>query len=392
MIQVTGSLQVKNKIYQAVLSYKQDGKWKEKWKSTKIRAKKGNKKKAESELERIKMEFQKEINNNCIEKDGIPFINFMRNWLEIIKPSIEETTYSGYKKLIYGRMTDYFENKQITIENIKAKDIQDFYGYLINNNLSGSTVKHYHANIRKALQHAVKTDILNYNPADKVELPKVTPYVGKHYSSKEISKLLKVIKNTKIETPVILGCFYGLRRSEVVGLKWSAIDFVDKTISINHVVTQITQNHESKLIKKDRTKTKSSTRTLPLLAEIEKYLLNLKNKQEGNRKNKGENYNEKFLDYVCVDDDGILLNPDYISHTFSNILRKNNLKVIRFHDLRHSVASILLAEGINMKQIQMWLGHSNYSTTANIYAHLDVKSFNSVGSTISNALKKKHKK
>ena len=147
MIQVTGSLQVKNKIYQAVLSYKQDGKWKEKWKSTKIRAKKGNKKKAESELERIKMEFQKEINNNCIEKDGIPFINFMRNWLEIIKPSIEETTYSGYKKLIYGRMTDYFENKQITIENIKAKDIQDFYGYLINNNLSGSTVKHYHANI-----------------------------------------------------------------------------------------------------------------------------------------------------------------------------------------------------------------------------------------------------
>lgn len=392
MIQVTGSLQIKNKIYQAVLSYKQDGKWKEKWKSTRIRAKRGNKKKAESELERIKSEFQKEINNNYIETEEMPFIDYMKKWLKMIQLSIEETTYSGYEKLIYGRMTDYFQNKNITINNIKPQDIQDFYGYLINNGLSGNTVKHYHANIRKAMHHAVKTGMILYNPADNVELPRVTPYIAKHYTSKEIVKLLKLTKNTKLETPVILGCFYGLRRSEVVGLKWSAIDFNNKTITINHVVTQITQDHESKLIKKDRTKNKSSTRTLPLLPVVETYLLDLNKKQERNRIDYGKNYSKDFLEYVCVDDEGNLLSPDYISHAFSKLLKKNNMKVIRFHDLRHSVASILLAEGINMKQIQIWLGHSNYNTTANIYAHLDTNSMNGVASTISNALKRRKRK
>ncbi len=386
MIEVTGSLQIKNKIYQAVLSFKKDGKWKTKWFSTKVKAVKGNKKKAENELENIRSKFQEEINSNNVDNENILFIDFMKKWLKIIKSSVEETTYCGYEKLINGKMTTYFQDKKITLQNIKAQDIQNFYQYLIDNELSGNTVKHYHANIRKALQYAVKTELILSNPADKVDLPKIDPYIAKHYTNEEIFILLKIIENTKLETPIILGCFYGLRRSEVVGLKWSAIDFKNKTILINHTVTQMTQNHTNKLIIKDNTKTKSSTRTLPLLPAVESYLLKLKEKQEQNKLICGNSYNKEYLDYICVDNIGTLLNPDYVSHAFTKLLKKNNLRVIRFHDLRHTCASLLLTEGINMKQIQVWLGHSNYNTTANIYAHLDSSSMNVVADSISNVL------
>lgn len=386
MIEVTGSLQIKNKIYQAVLSFKKDGKWKTKWVSTKVKAIKGNKKKAENELENIRSKFQEEINSDNIDNENILFIDFMKKWLKIIKSSVEETTYCGYEKLINGRMTTYFENKKVILQNIKAQDIQDFYQYLIENGLSGNTVKYYHANIRKALQYAVKTDVIISNPADKVELPKIDPYNAKHYTSEEILKLLKIIENTKLETPVILSCFYGLRRSEVVGLKWSAIDFTNKTILINHTVTQISSNHSNKLVRKDKTKTKSSTRTLTLLPVVENYLLELKEKQEQNKIICGNSYNQEYLDYICVDNMGTLLNLDYVSHAFTKLLKKNDLRIIRFHDLRHTCASLLLAEGINMKQIQVWLGHSNYNTTANIYAHLDSNSMNESANAISNVL------
>lgn len=386
MIDVTGSLQIKNKIYQAVLSYKQDNKWKTKWVSTKIQAVKGNKKLAEAKLEEIRLAFQEEINNNNINDEDLPFIDYMKKWLKMVKSSVEETTYASYKKIINGRMTTYFKNKDITLKKIKPQHIQDFYQYLIDNGLSGNTVKHYHANIRKALQYAVKTDKILSNPANKVELPKIEPYNAKYYSSQEILELLKEVEGTKLETPVILGCFYGLRRSEIVGLKWNAIDFTNKTISINHIVTQITEDHSNKLVQKDRTKTKSSTRTLPLLPAIESYLLELKEKQEQNKIICGNSYNQNYLDYICVDNIGTILNPDYITQSFRKMLKKKKMRIIRFHDLRHSCASLLLANGINMKEIQVWLGHSNYNTTAQVYAHLDSKDLNKSANVMSNIL------
>lgn len=258
MLDVTGSLQIKNKIYQAVLSYKKDGKWKTKWVSTKVKAVKGNKKKAENEPERIRLSFQDEINSDNINNEEILFIDYMKKWLKMIKSTVEESTFCGYSKQINGRMTKYFEGKEITLQKLKPQDIQDFYQYLIDEGLSGNTVKHYHANINKACSYAVKTDIIPSNPANKVDLPKVEPYQAEHYTNQEILELLKMIEGTKLETPVILGCYYGLRREEVVGLRWKAIDFVNKTITINHTITQMTENHVNKLIIKDSTKTKSN--------------------------------------------------------------------------------------------------------------------------------------
>ena len=154
----------------------------------------------------------------------------MKKWLKMIKASVEETTYNGYKGVVNGRLSDYFSEKNITLQNIKPKHIQEFYQYLLDEGLSGNTVKHYHANIRKALQHAMKIDIILSNPADKVDLPKIEEYKPKFYTSDEVKTLLNEVIGTKLEIPVMIDCFYGFRRSEVIGLKWSAVDFEKEKI------------------------------------------------------------------------------------------------------------------------------------------------------------------
>ena len=115
-------------------------------------------------------------------------------------------------------------------------------------------------------------------------------------------------------------------------------------------------------------------RTLPLVPAFKEKLLKLKEQQEEYRRVCGRCYNKKYLEYICVDEMGTLISPHYLTSSFPKLLEKNNLRHIRFHDLRHSCASLLLANDVPMKQIQEWLGHSDISTTANIYSHLDYKS------------------
>ena len=380
MINVTASLQIRNGIYQAVLSYKKNEKWETKWKSTGIKAIKGNKKKAETKKEEIRKKFQEEINSDNIDNEDILFIDYMKKWLKMISSSVEPTTLNGYQGVINGRMTDYFKNTKITLQNIKPKHIQEFYQYLLDEGLCGNTVKHYHANIRKALQYAMKTDIILSNPADKVDLPKIEEYKPKFYTSDEVKTLLNEVIGTKLEIPVMIDCFYGFRRSEVIGLKWSAVDFENDTITIDHTITQ----SNGKLIIRDKTKTKSSKRTLPLEPIVKSFLIELKEKQEKNRELCGDSYNKDYLEYICVDNCGNIIRPDYVTETFLKLLKRKNLKIIRFHDLRHTCASILLKNGANMKEIQAWLGHSNYNTTANLYAHLDSSSVNNTGKVMAN--------
>ncbi len=305
----------------------------------------------------------------------ILFTDFLLEWLEMMKHSVEITTYAAYADCIKNRIIPYFEKKKIILKDVTPKHIQDYYQHELNEKgLSASTVIHRHANIRKALQHALKLGLIDYNPADRIERPKKGKFVGSTYDASELDSLFAVVKNKWIELAVILGSFYGLRRSEIVGLKWNAIDFEKKTLAIKHTVTEVTMDGKVVTIAKDSTKTKSSYRTLPLVAPFEELLHRHKAEQELNQKVCGKTYYKDYLDYIYVNEIGERIKPNYITQHFALVLKNNGMRKIRFHDLRHSCASLLYVNGVSLKEIQEWLGHSDISTTSNIYTHLDFSS------------------
>lgn len=381
---VAGHLREKNGYYHIVLNYVDEyGKRHTPSKSTGLPVK-GNKKRAEKMLIEARSAKEAELEARALERstgkvstDSILFTTFLLDWLEMIKKNVEETTYGAYSMGIKSKIIPYFEEHHpgLLLREIKPKHIQGYYTYeLTVRGVSANTVIHRHANIRKALQHAFKLGLIDTNPADRIERPKKEKFVGSAYEEDELNRLFEVVKGDPIELGVILGAFYGLRRSEAVGLKWDAIDFKKKTITIRHTVTQATIDGKSKIIQKDRTKTKASYRSLPLVPPFEEVLYRLKAEQELNRKLCGRSYCRQYTDYIYVNEIGELVKPGYITQHFPLVLEKNGMRKIRFHDLRHSCASLLYANGVSLKEIQEWLGHSDISTTSNIYTHLNFAS------------------
>ena len=368
---VAGHLREKSGYYYAVLNYTDSlGKRKTKWISTGLTVK-GNKKRAEAILMDARRNFNPE--EPKVMNGDILFADYMEKWLDIIKSSVAVPAFASYSTTVKKIVAPYFREKEVTLKNLTAKDIQEFYLSELER-VSASSVIHYHANIHKALKYAVKIDLIDVNPADKVERPKKDRYVGSFYDADEVNALFEAAKGSKLEFPILFGAFYGLRRSEAIGLKWDAIDFDQNTITIRHTVTSCDLDGKRVLVASDTTKTKSSMRTLPLVPFMRERLLALKEEQKENRRLCGRSYIKDYLEYVCVNEIGDLIKPHYVTTAFPDLLKANRMRHIRYHDLRHSCASLLLANGVPMKQIQEWLGHSDFSTTANIYAHLDYSS------------------
>ena len=165
-----------------------------------------------------------------------------------------------------------------------------------------------------------------------------------------------------------------------------AIDFQNDTITIRHTVVSCYIDGKQVQKAQDITKTKSSMRTLPLIPAFKELLLHKQKQQNEFQRMCGKSYNKDYLGYICVDEMGRLLSPHYLTEAFAKLLKKHGLRKIRYHDLRHSCASLLLANGVPMKQIQEWLGHSDFSTTANVYAHLECNSKRLSAAAMTNGL------
>lgn len=368
-----GSLQVKNGKYYVVIPYKdENGKEKRKWIATGLEEK-GNKRKANEKLKELLRDFDDgniELNTSVYKKpEKLLFGDYLEQWLFSIKHKVEEITFVSYSRNI-NVLKNYYNKKQIALADLSPYNIQEFYNELYKKGRNGNTAIHYHVLIRMALQNAVKSELVEKNVADLIDRPKKEKYQPEFYNKQELQQLFEDIKEDPLELVINIAAYYGLRRSEILGLKWSAIDFENKIIKINHKVVEV----DNKLIAKNKMKNKASNRTLPLIPYIEDLLLKEKAKQKENQKACGRKYNSKYLDYVCVNSMGELLKPNYITQHFKIIQKNNKLKFIRFHDLRHSCASLMLANGVGMKEIQEWLGHSTFQTTADIYAHLDYSS------------------
>ncbi len=389
------SLQLKNHIYQVVISYKDvDGKNKTKWVSTGFKEGTG-KRKLEEKRKAVLAEFEEMYNRKIYapqtDKNGFTpvkrykFTDFMDMWLDTVKPTLAHTTYVGYAKNI-RKIKVYFEEKALMLDALKPFHIQDFYNKLYSDGLSGNSVLHVHNNLRKALEYAVRIELIQSNPADKVDRPKCGKYTASFYNRDELNHLFEVFKGDRMELCVHIAAYYGLRRSEVIGLKWDAVDFENKTITIKHKVINDYSGGKEKIIAEDKLKNASSCRTLPLIPHIEKLLLDEKAKQEYYSNLLKDGYDTEYSDYICRDNFGRLITPNFVTDHFRYVINKNGMKKLRFHDLRHSCASLLLANGVSMKQIQEWLGHSTYNVTTNFYSHLEYNSKIASADTISSVL------
>ena len=378
---MTGSLQEKRGIYQCVLNFKdKEGKRRQKWISTGLPIK-GNKRKAIEMLNRLLLEYESNMQNtNC---NDVLFVEYLKNWLKNKKNKVEITTWEGYYNTVVNHFIPYFKPLNLMIREIKPKHIVDYYDYKFSpekgGGLSLGTIKKHSAVLRNILNQAYLEEIIDRNPSLKVPLPKKDNEEpkGKFLTSKQANDLLKIFRGHPLQPIIYMTLYYGLRRGEVLGLKWSAIDFENNTIKINHTVTQTLT-----LVAKDKTKTATSKREYYLLPEIKELLLNLRTEQRKNQKLFGNEY--KMNDYIFTWEDGRPYRPDYVSKAFHKVLTKNNFPEMRFHDLRHSCASILYDKKWELKDIQTWLGHADIQTTANIYTHISNSRKNNMAKDIQN--------
>ena len=331
---VAGRLQEKNGFYYIVLSYTDSaGKRRQPWMATGLPVK-GNKKRAEKMLAETRKSFTIPKGQVSELSPDMAFSDYMRYWLKMMRTAVTETTYSSYCFNVEKHIIPYFEPLGVTLAGLQPRQIQSFYLHEAET-LKNTSILRFHANLHKALKYAVRIDLITSNPVDKVDRPKPQAFMASYYSAEEMEKLFEAAQGHKLELIIQLAAFYGLRRAEVMGLRWEAIDFEAKTLTIRHIVTSTRIDGKKILVEADRAKTKSSLRTLPLVDPIAERLKAVKAQQEYNQKICGNCYNQEYLGYVFVDAMGNLIQPDSVTTGFPQLLKENGLRRIRFHDLRH---------------------------------------------------------
>lgn len=265
------------------------------------------------------------------------FADYIKMYLPLTKKRkrhIEETTYAGYCENVRYPIEPYFRKRKIRLNDLSAQDIQDFYDVQLER-VKPNTVIHYHVIIKLALCYARKMGYIKENPIEQVDKPEKNKFIGIYYTPDEVNQLIFLTKGTKLEITAIFACFYGLRRSECVGLRWSDFDFENNTFTVQHNVVSAMVDGKKKLLLKDNLKTAASVRTLPLDLNIKKRLIEIK-------ENRNQGKNKEWRDYVMLDESGSIIKPDYITYAFRKLLINSNMRMIRFHDLRHPYVKLKL--------------------------------------------------
>jgi len=382
---MNGSLQKKNgKYYVVARVMDQTGSVKQRWIPTGIPVAKGNIRKAQSELRRILAELEEQ---KTVYTDKVLLVDWIRKWLELKKTQVRVNTYEAYELYVNLHIEPYFKPLKLTLDKVTPQHIQDYYTRKLAGaggagGLSPNSLVKHHVVLKGALSEAVRKNLLPFNPADRVTLPAKKVFVGTAYSEEQANQLLALLEKEPLKSAVILGLYYGLRRSEVCGLRWRDIDFEAGQLSVRNTVVRT-----KTLIEHEETKSRASKRTMLLIPETVSYLKRLRATQMENRLLLGAGYAEG--DHVCVWPDGRPVSPDYVSRAFGDFLDRKGLPRIRFHELRHTAGSLLLNEGRSAKQIQEYLGHEKVSTTLDIYGHLSVQGKKEAAQTMGSLLKMK---
>ncbi|MCD7824165.1 MAG: site-specific integrase [Oscillospiraceae bacterium] len=288
--------------------------------------------------------------------------DYFNQWLADMKPDLAKSTYEAYTVYFGRHIIPYFDEHCPNLEDIKPRTIKDYTNYIKSSGrldgksggLGTASVRKHLALIKQALNDAVVYEYIPTNPAAYVKLRRSQKPVSDKtvmLNAKEAQQVIDACYGHPVYPAVVLALTYGLRRSEVCGLRWSSVDLEKNEMRIEHTVVKNLTIDE-----KDTTKTELSKATYELLPDIRDMLEELKR-----QKPKSE--------YVVTWDDGRPIRPDSLTKSFQRQLKSHDLPRMRFHDLRHSAASVLFDEGKSLEEVKDWLRHSDIETTSNIYLH-----------------------
>ncbi len=377
---MTGSLQVKNGKFYMVLNLYENGKRKPKWISTGL-TEKGNKRKAEEMLRELLLTYEPQKPSA-----EMLFADCVRQWLNDISRKVDEVTYQGYQVLADTHIIPHFEKAALKLQDITLDNLQSFFDEKAKNGrkdgkggLSPASLRQLKNIINQTINDALRKGLLISNPCQLITLPKCERYQSTFYSAAQLQKLFEAVADDPLAPLIRIAALYGLRRSELLGLQWDSIDFDNELVTIRHTVSKVT-----KTVAKDKTKNASSRRSFPLTAEARAIFEKAREDERQNRQTCGKAYQNN--PYVFKWPDGRPFSPDYVSKHFRALLSKHGLPHIRFHELRHSCASLLLNNGCTLKDVQEWMGHSDVKMTANLYGHLDATHKKGMADMLNNSL------
>lgn len=372
-----------NKLYVVVDVHDENGKRKQKWISTGLDIN-GNKRKAEEIRKEIEREY--EVKNRLFPSE-VYLDEFTQRWINAVRSDVDVITYGGYENIVRAHIIPYFKKHRVKVNEVTPDIMQAYFDEMktkgnknTGKGLSPKSLRSHLNVFRQIFKLARKEKIIFDDPSEFVKLPKNTPQKVEVYDSETLKKVFEAIKDDRLFHLIYVTLFFGMRRSEALGIRWDAVDFENKTLTVKHTVVA----YNGKVVAKDSTKTDSSNRTYPLSDEMVSMFRWLKNREEEERKLCGSDYIEN--DYVFKWPNGKPFEPDYVSKHFKKLLKKNNFKHIRFHALRHSCAGLLLSDGYELYDVMEWLGHSDIGITAKFYGHLDMKRKKVLGSSIGNAI------
>lgn len=364
---MTGCLAEKNGKFYIILNIYEGTKRKRKWIQTGLSVK-GNKRKAQQMLNETLAVYE---HKPLPAKGDLLFSDCIRNWLTVAKRRVDEVTFQGYETLANSHILPYFDANRIKLQDVTTPILQSYIDEKEQSGrkdgkggLSPASLRRHKNILHQSLDEAVKNQWIPSNPCQFLILPRQEKYQSGYYSAEQLQLLFDAIKDEPLYPMVKITAVYGLRRSELLGLKWDSIDFDLNRVTIRHTVSRVTKS-----VEKDKTKNASSYRSFPLVDEARQIFLAAKAAEEENRRLFGAEYCEN--EYVFKWDDGHLYAPEYVSKQFTKLLKRYNLPHIRFHELRHSCASLLLNAGFTLKDVQEWMGHADIKMTADIYGHLD---------------------
>lgn len=288
--------------------------------------------------------------------------DYLTRWLDIHKVTLRIGTYKRYQDILDKDLIPALGH--LTLQKLSAQHIQALYAQKIKAGLSPRTLKTIHAVLRRALNQAVRWRLIPRNVCADVSIPRISKRKMQSLSMEQAKKLLEVSKGSELKVFITLALMTGMRRGELLALRWSNVDFTMGSLSIDRSVGYITGYG----FVEDDPKTLSGNRAIPLPRLVMDLLQQHHIDQLEVRSKAGANWQDNNL--VFSTRRGKYFSITLLYRQFNNVLKEAELPHMRLHDLRHSAATILLALGVHPKIVQERLGHSQISMTMDTYSHV----------------------